>query len=41
MLTSGALRPIIGKTFSLQKASQSFEELAKGIGNGKIVLSID
>ena len=41
MLKSGALRPIIGKTFSLQKASQSFEELAKGIGNGKIVLNTD
>ena len=41
MLTSGALRPIIGTTLSLQKASQGFEQLAKGIGNGKIVLSID
>ena len=41
MLTSGALRPIIGTILSLQKASQGFEELAKGIGNGKIVLSID
>ena len=41
MLTSGALRPIIGTTLPLQKASQSYEQLAKGNGNGKIVLSID
>jgi len=25
----------------LQQASQGFEQLAKGIGNGKLVLSID
>ena len=41
MLTSGALRPIIGTTLPLQKAPQAFEQLGKGIGNGKIILSID
>jgi NADPH:quinone reductase len=41
MLTSGALRPIIGTTLPLQQASQGFEQLAKGIGNGKLVLTID
>ena len=41
MLTSGALRPIIGTTLPFQQASQGFEQLGKGIGNGKIVLSID
>ncbi len=41
MLTSGALRPIIGTTLPLQQASQGFEQLAKGIGNGKMILTID
>ena len=41
MLTSGALRPIIGTTLSLQNAPEGFEQLAKGIGNGKMVLIID
>ena len=41
MLTSGALQPVIGSTLPLQQASQGFEQLAKGIGNGKLVLSID
>lgn len=41
MLKSGALRPMIGTTLPLQKASQAFEQLAKGIGNGKLVLTID
>ena len=41
MLTSGALRPIIGTTLSLQQAPEGFEQLAKGIGNGKMVLTID
>jgi NADPH:quinone reductase-like Zn-dependent oxidoreductase len=41
MLTSGALRPVIGTTIPLQQASQGFEQLEKGIGNGKLVLTID
>ncbi|WP_428912215.1 NADPH:quinone reductase [Niallia sp. Krafla_26] len=41
MLKSGALRPIIGTTLPLPKASEAFEQLAKGIGNGKMVLRID
>ncbi|MBT2659004.1 NADPH:quinone reductase [Bacillus sp. ISL-18] len=41
MLTSGALRPMIGTTLSLQQAAQGFEQLEKGIGNGKLVLTID
>jgi NADPH:quinone reductase len=41
MLQSGALSPIIGTTLPLQQASQGFEQLAKGIGNGKLVLTID
>ncbi|MEH7094437.1 NADPH:quinone reductase [Neobacillus vireti] len=41
MLTSGALRPVIGTTMPLQQASQGFEQLEKGIGNGKLVLTID
>ncbi|MDM8150070.1 zinc-binding dehydrogenase [Priestia megaterium] len=41
MLTSGALHPIIGTTLPLHKASQGFEQLEKGIGNGKLVLIID
>ncbi|WP_338472548.1 NADPH:quinone reductase [Niallia sp. XMNu-256] len=41
MLSSGALRPMIGTYFPLQQASQAFEQLAEGTGNGKIVLSID
>lgn len=41
MLKSGALRPIIGTTLPLQEASQGFEQLAQGIGNGKLVLRID
>lgn len=41
MLRSGALLPIIGTTLPLQQASQSFEQLAKGIGNGKMILRID
>jgi NADPH:quinone reductase-like Zn-dependent oxidoreductase len=41
MLTSSALQPIIGTTLPLQQASQGFEKLANGIGNGKLVLKID
>ena len=41
MLNSGALRPIIGTTLPLQQASQAFDQLSKGIGNGKLVLIID
>ena len=41
MLTSGALRPIIGTTLPLQQAPEGFEQLAKGIGNGKMILTID
>lgn len=41
MLTSGALRPIIGTTLPLQEVSQGFEQLEQGIGNGKLVLIID
>lgn len=41
MLNSGALRPIIGTTLPLQQASQAFDHLSKGIGNGKLVLIID
>jgi len=41
MLTSGALRPIIGTTLPLQQVSQGFKQLEKGIGNGKLVLIID
>lgn len=41
LLTTGALRPIIGTTWPLQQASQAFEQLGKGTGDGKIVLSID
>lgn len=41
MLKTGVLRPIIGTTLSLENASQGFEKLLKGSGNGKIVLSID
>jgi NADPH:quinone reductase-like Zn-dependent oxidoreductase len=41
MLISGALRPIIGTTLPLQQAEQGFEQLAKGIGNGKLVLIIE
>ncbi|SHT29437.1 oxidoreductase [Mycobacteroides abscessus subsp. abscessus] len=41
MLTSGALRPIIGRTLPLQQVSQGFEQLIKGIGNGKLILIID
>ena len=41
MLTSGTLRPIIGETLPLQKVSQGFEQLEKGIGNGKLVLKIN
>lgn len=41
MLASGALRPIIGTTLPLHQASQGFEQLEKGIGNGKLVFTID
>jgi NADPH:quinone reductase len=41
MLTSGALRPIIGRTLPLQQVSEGFEQLIKGIGNGKLILIID
>lgn len=41
MLISGALRPIIGTTLPLQQVAQGFEQLAKGIGNGKLVLIIE
>jgi NADPH:quinone reductase len=41
MLNSGALRPIIGTALPLQQASQGFDLLEKGIGNGKLVLIID
>ncbi|MGO4886190.1 NADPH:quinone reductase [Anaerobacillus sp. MEB173] len=41
MLTSGALRPIIGTTLPLEQASQAFEQVTKGSGNGKLVLAID
>ncbi|MEJ9233260.1 zinc-binding dehydrogenase [Peribacillus butanolivorans] len=41
MLISGALRPIIGTTLPLQQAAQGFEQLEKGIGNGKLVLIIE
>lgn len=41
MLKSGALRPIIGAIFPLQQAREAFEQLGKGIGNGKIILRID
>ncbi|MDT8863091.1 NADPH:quinone reductase [Alkalihalobacillus sp. MEB130] len=41
MLKSGALQPIIGTTLPLEQAPQAFEQLAKGIGNGKLVLKIN
>lgn len=41
MLESGALRPIIGTVLQLHEASRAFEQLEKGIGNGKLVLEID
>ncbi|GAE36008.1 NADPH:quinone reductase [Halalkalibacter akibai] len=41
MLKSGVLRPIIGTSLPLQQASQGFEQLAEGKGNGKLVLVID
>jgi NADPH:quinone reductase len=41
MLTSGALRPIIGTALPLQQVSQGFKQLEKGIGNGKLVLIVD
>ncbi|AXI28726.1 hypothetical protein CIB87_06785 [Priestia megaterium] len=41
MLTSGALRPIIGTTLPLQQVPQDFEQLEKGVGNAKLVLIID
>lgn len=41
MLKSGALSPIIGTTLPLSQASQAFEQLAKGVGNGKLVLKIE
>ncbi|MED4226566.1 NADPH:quinone reductase [Neobacillus cucumis] len=41
MLTSGALQPIIGTILPLQHATEGFEQIAKGIGNGKLVLKID
>ncbi|MGW6301170.1 NADPH:quinone reductase [Peribacillus butanolivorans] len=41
MLISGALRPIIGTTLPLQQVAQGFEQLVKGIGNGKLVLIIE
>ncbi|SOC44513.1 NADPH:quinone reductase [Ureibacillus acetophenoni] len=41
MLESGALRPIIGTSLPLEQASQAFEQVANGVGNGKLVLTIE
>lgn len=40
MLQSGALRPIIGTKLPLHEASQAFEQVTNGTGNGKLVLII-
>lgn len=40
LIDSGAVRPVIGKTFPMEQSAAAYEELANGESAGKIVVLV-